>query len=111
MKIEPLNVRIQIQKNSVVVDKYGNHKNEWAPYYSCSATVSSESPKEETDAGLIIDDSKIDFTIRFCQKAAAVTSTGYRVLFRDVPYDILGVDHMNYKRKAVKLLCQKVSRS
>ena len=80
-------------------------------YYSCSATVSSESPKEETDAGLIVDDSKIDFTIRFCQKAAAVTSTGYRVLFRDVPYDILGVDHMNYKRKAVKLLCQKASRS
>ena len=36
MKIELLNVRIQIQKNSVVVDKYGNHKNEWAPYYSCS---------------------------------------------------------------------------
>ena len=32
MKIELLNVRIQIQKNSVVVDKYGNHKNEWAPY-------------------------------------------------------------------------------
>lgn len=111
MKIELLNVRIQIQKNSVVVDKYGNHKNEWVPYYSCSATVSSESPKEETDAGLIVDDSKIDFTIRFCQKAAAVTSTGYRVLFRDVPYDILGVDHMNYKRKAVKLLCQKASRS
>ena len=87
MKIELLNVRIQIQKNSVVVDKYGNHKNEWAPYYSCSATVSSESPKEETDAGLIVDDSKIE------------------------PYDILGVDHMNYKRKAVKLLCQKASRS
>ena len=59
MKIELLNVRIQIQKNSVVVDKYGNHKNEWAPYYSCSATVSSESPKEETDAGLIVDDSKL----------------------------------------------------
>ena len=111
MKIELLNVRIQIQKNSVVVDKYGNHKNEWVPYYSCIAMVSSESPKEETDAGLIIDDSKIDFTIRFCQKAAVVTSTGYRFLFRDVPYDILGVDHMNYKRKAVKLLCQKVSRS
>ena len=96
---------------SAIVKKYRNHKNEWAPYYGCSATVSSESPKEETDAGLIIDDSKIDFTIRFCQKAAAVTSTGYRVLFRDVPYDILGVDHMNYKRKAVKLLCQKASRS
>ena len=111
MKIELLNVRIQIQRNTVVVDKYGNHKNEWSPYYSCSATISSESPKEETDAGLIVDDSKVDFTIRFCQKAATITSTGYRVLFRDELYDILGVDHMNYKRKAVKLLCQKARRS
>ena len=89
MKIELLNVRIQIQRNTVVVDKYGNHKNEWSPYYSCSATISSESPKEETDAGLIVDDSKIE----------------------DELYDILGVDHMNYKRKAVKLLCQKARRS
>ena len=25
-------------------------------------------------------------------------------------YNILGVDHMNFKNKAVKFLCQKVSR-
>ena len=67
-------------------------------------------PKEETSAGLVVDDSKVDFTIRHCKAAADVTSTGYRVVFRGSTYNILGVDHMGYKRRAVKLLCQKASR-
>lgn len=110
MKIELLNVRIEIQKSTVVTDKYGNHKNEWAPFYSCYATVSAESPKEDTAAGTVVDSSKIDFTVRYCESAAAVTSTGYRIVFKNETYNILGVDHMNYKNKAVKFLCQKVSR-
>lgn len=83
MKIGLLNVRITIEKNQVVTDKYGNHKNTWVPYYNCYATASSESPKEETDAGRIVDDSKIDFTVRHCRAIDALTSTGYRVFFRD----------------------------
>ena len=110
MKIELLNVRIEIQKSTVTVDKYGNRKNEWTSYYSCYATVSAESPKENTDAGVVVDASKADFTVRYCQNAAAVTSTGYRIVFKDELYNILGVDHMNFKNKAVKFLCQKVSR-
>ena len=110
MKIELLNVRIEIQKSTVVTDKYGNHKNEWTPFYSCFATVSAESPKEDTAAGIVVDSSKVDFTVRYCRSAAAVTSTGYRIVFKDETYNILGVDHMNYKNKAVKFLCQKASR-
>ena len=64
MKIELLNVRIEIQKSTVVTDKYGNHKNEWTPFYSCYATVSAESPKEDTAAGTVVDSSKIDFTVQ-----------------------------------------------
>ena len=56
------------------------------------------------------DDSKIDFTIRYCKRAAALTSTGYRVQFESELYDILAVDHMNFKRKCIKLSCQKVRR-
>ena len=110
MNIALMNVRIEIQKNTVTTDRYGNHKNTWEPYLSCYATVSGETPKGEADTGLTVDDSKVDFTIRFCNAAAVITSTGYRVLFRDELYDILGVNHMNYKRKAVKLLCQRVRR-
>ena len=103
MKIELLNVRIFIMKNAVVTDDIGNHKNEWQKYYDCYATVSGEAGKEFTDAGLVVDASKIDFTIRWCRKAAEITSTGFRVEFNRELYDILAVDHMNFKRKCVKL--------
>ena len=88
MKIELLNVRIFISKNDVVVDAIGNHKNTWSDYYTCYATVSAEAGKEQTDAGLIVDNSKIDFTIRWCEKAAGITSTGFRVSFNGELYDI-----------------------
>ena len=111
MKIELLNVRITIQKATVVVDKYGNRKNDYETCYRCYATVSAEAAKEETSAGVVVDESKIDFTVRWCQAAAAVTSTGYRIIFNGELYNILGVDHMSYKHKAVKYHCQKVSRT
>lgn len=110
MKIELLNVMIEIQKNTTETDKYANHKSTWVPYYSCHATVSAESPKEDTAAGLTIDDSKIDFSVRHCAKAAAVMATDYRILFQGRPYNILGVDHMNFKRKTVKFHCQREER-
>lgn len=110
MNIELLNVRISITKNEVTVDAIGNHKNAWFPYYACYATVSSEAGKENTDAGLVIDNSKIDFTIRWCKKAAAIDSTHYQVEFNGEIYDIKAVDHMNYKRKCIKLSCEKVRR-
>lgn len=110
MKIELLNVRIFISKNDVVVDAIGNHKNTWSDYYTCYATVSAEAGKEQSDAGLIVDDSKVDFTIRWCEKAAGITSTGFRVSFNGELYDIIAVDHRNYKRKSIKLCCQKTRR-
>lgn len=110
MKIELLNVRIFITKNDVIVDAIGNHKNSWSDYYTCYATVSAEAGKEQSDAGLIVDNSKIDFTIRWCEKAAGITSTGFRVSFNGEIYDIIAVDHRNYKRKSIKLCCQKTRR-
>jgi len=58
MNIGLLNTRITVQKNEVSVDSIGNHKNVWTDWYSCAATVSGEAGKEDTDAGLIVDDSK-----------------------------------------------------
>ena len=110
MKISLLNTKIEIQASVVTTDKYGNHKNEWKTVYACHATVSAEAAKEESAAGQVVDDAKRDFTIRWCEQAAAVTSTKNRVVFMGDLYDILGVDHMNYKRRCVKLICRKVSR-
>lgn len=110
MDIALLNVSITFQKNAVVVDAIGNHKNEWTDFYSCYATVSGEGGKETSVAGLIVDDSDISFTVRYCRKVSQVNNTEFRVLFGDEVYNILSVDHMNFKHKSVKFRCQKVRR-
>lgn len=110
MEIGLLNVRITFQKNAVVVDGIGNHKNTWADYYSCHATVSGEGGNEKAAAGLTVEESDISFTVRYCKKAAEVTMDGYRVKFGDAIYNIVSIDHMNYKKKALKVKCEKVRR-
>ena len=49
----------------------------------------------------------MDFTIRYCGKAKEITSTGYRILMDGDHYDIVAVDHQNYKRRSLKLRCRK----
>ena len=110
MNIELLNVRIFISKNEVVTDAIGNHKNVWKEYYTCYATVSAEAGKEETSAGLVVDNSKVDFTIRWCRKAVEIVSDKFRVEFNGELYNILAVNHMNYRKKCIKLSCEKARR-
>lgn len=110
MDISLLNVRIQIEENQVAVDSIGNHTATWTPYYSCYATVSGEGGKEMTAAGMVVDDSTVDFSIRWCRKATAITPASHRVVFDGALYDIESVDHMGFKRKSIKLHCRKVRR-
>lgn len=110
MDIALMNVKILFQKNAVQTDKIGNHTNAWEDYYSCYATVSGEGGTEKTAVGLVVDDSDISFSVRYCRMVSKIDSTGYRILFNDTIYNILSIDHMNYKRKSVKFKCQRVRR-
>lgn len=110
MEISLLNVRITIQKQETVVDEIGNHTNAWMDYFSCYATVSGEGGTETAVAGLTVDDSDLSFTVRYSRKTSAVDMLGYRILFGDGIYNILAIDHMNYKKKCLKFKCQKVRR-
>ena len=110
MEIALLNVTVIFQKNSVVADDIGNHRNVWEDYYTCHATVSGEGGNEKTAAGLTVVDSDIAFTIRFCKRAAEVTADGFRILFGGETYNIVAVDHMNYRKKALKFRCEKARR-
>ena len=110
MDIGLLNTRITIQKNTVVSDSIGNRTNQWSDYYSCFATVGGEGGNETAVAGQKVDDSDISFSIRYCLKASVVNNTEYRVVFQGEIYNILFVDHMNYKKKSMKLKCQKARR-
>ena len=110
MDVALLNVRIIFQRNSVTVDAIGNHKNEWTDFYSCYATVSGEGGSEKAVAGLVVEDSDLSFTVRYCKKAEEVTADGFRILFGEQLYNIVSIDHLNYKRKALKFKCEKVRR-
>lgn len=110
MDVALLNEKITFQKNSVEVDAIGNHKNGWSDYYACHTTVGGESGMEKQAAGTTVEDFDLTFTIRYCKKAAAMDTTGYRVLFRGGIYNITSIDHMNYKKKVLKFRCQKARR-
>lgn len=110
MEIALLNVKVTFQKNSVAADDIGNRRNVWEDYYTCHATVSGESGNEKATAGLTVAKSDIAFTVRFCKQAAEVTADGFRILFQGEIYNIVAVDHMNYKKKALKFRCEKARR-
>ena len=113
MDVALLNGRVTFQKNEAVVDDVGNHGNVWTDYYSCFATVGGEglaSSKEGEVAGTVVEDVSMTVTVRYCGKAVDIMSTGYRVLFRGEVYDIVNVDHRNFKGKSLKFTCRKVRR-
>ena len=59
---------------------------------------------------MTVAEADIAFTVRFCKRAAEVTADGFRILFQGEIYNIVAVDHMNYKKKALKFRCEKARR-
>lgn len=110
MDIAAMNVRVTLQKNEVITDKYGNHKNTWADYFSCYATISGETGQEQAIVGETVENTDMNVTVRYCKETAAVTSTKFRLVFMDEIYDILAVDHLNFKKHGLKFRCRKVRR-
>ena len=110
MDIAALNERVMIQVNTVVTDKYGNHKNTWEDFFSCYATISGENGKELVIVGETVEATDMNVTVRYCNQTASVRSTTHRILFRNEIYDIVAVDHLNYKKHGIKFRCQKVRR-
>ena len=110
MNIGLLNLRIQIQKNAVISDAIGNRKNTWTDYFSCYATIGGESGTEVYRAGETLESADLTFTVRYSSETAAVTPSGYRIVYGGELYNIIAVDHQNNKRKSLKFRCSKVRR-
>ena len=58
----------------------------------------------------VVKDVGMTVTVRYCKKTAGMRSVTHRILFRDQVYDIVSVDHLNYKKKCLKFTCRKVRR-
>ena len=102
MNISGLRVRITIQKNETVVDKYGNHKSAWTDYLTCWATPSTQTGSEAEEAAHTVEEDRLDFTVRWSSETAAVTAKGYRILLGDRIYNIVHVDDMGFKKHSRK---------
>lgn len=105
MNIAGLRVRVTIQKNETVVDKYGNHKSEWRNYFTCWATAvtSGLSSSEDESAGHTVEADRLDITVRYSTETAAINSKQYRILLGERTYNILSIDEMGFKRNSRKL--------
>ena len=57
-----------------------------------------------------MDNTKADFTVRWCKAVSEITADNFRILYAGEIYNILGIDHQNFKKKSVKLKCQKARR-
>lgn len=110
MDVSLLNVKIVFQENVVTVDEIGNRMNEWTDLYSCFATISGEGGTEKSTTGLIVKDSDISFTVRYCEIIKNIDSLKNRIVFNSELYNIVSIDHMNYKKKSVKFKCERVRR-
>ena len=105
-KIARFNERLTVQKNTVVVDKYGNHKNVWADYYSCYTYSSTYQYDKENEAATTTEERTINFEVRYCDELKDLDSTLYRVAFHGDSYDIQTVDFMNYQKKTIRIVCK-----
>ena len=113
MNVGLMNEKVIFQKCSVVKDGIGNHRNEWTEDYCCLATIGGEglaSSREAEAAGTVVEDVGMTVTVRYCKKTAGIRSVTHRILFRGHVYDIVSVDHLNYKKKCLKFTCRTARR-
>ena len=110
MKISDLNIKITFQKKSVEYDEDGIGVSNWEDFYHCHAYASFQGKGEEIFVGMEVDHSEIAFTVRHQRKLEKLDTDGYRIVFHNEIYNILSIDHMNYKRRYLKFRCKKVMR-
>ena len=42
LNVSLMNEKVTFQKNTVITDSIGNHKNGWEDFYTCHATIGGE---------------------------------------------------------------------
>ena len=104
--IARFNERLTVQKNEVVTDRYGNHKNVWTDYFSCFTYASTYQYDKENEAATTMEERTINFEVRYCAELRNLDSTHYRVAFHGDSYDIQTVDFMNYQKKTIRIVCK-----
>ena len=99
-----LNQRIMLQRHIVNVDAIGNHINTWEDYFSCWASVATSklNVSEKNEAAQTLEQDRLDFIVRYCPQTSEVSSTEYRIIFKERIYNIDHTDIMKSKKQSLK---------
>ncbi|NCC34982.1 MAG: head-tail adaptor protein, partial [Chloroflexia bacterium] len=62
--------------------------------------------RPEEDGEVTAEQKSVVFTVRWCSETRGLTSTGYRIRFREQLYDIESIDPMNFQKKTLKIHCR-----
>ena len=108
-RIARKNVRVTFQKNTAYSDRYKNRIQSWTDYFSCYAYANTYTAQEEGNE-VISEEKSVSFECRYCPELAAVTSTGFRILFKGEQYNILSIDPMNYQNTELRFTCRREKR-
>ena len=102
MNIAGLRVRITIQRNETVTDRYANHRSVWTDHFSCwaSASKGAKNTDESAAAGTTTQEDRLDFTVRWSSETAAVDTKRYRIVLDGKPYNIVSIDEQGFRRKS-----------
>ena len=112
MNIAGLRVRITIQKNVTVADKYANHKSVWTDYFRCwaSASKGNRNDDESNAAGTTTEENRLNFTVRWSTKTAAVDTKQYRIVLDGKLYNIVSIDEQGFRKKSRKFTAELTER-
>ena len=70
------------------------------------STYASTYQAQEEEGEVTAEQKSVVFTVRWCSETRGLTSTGYRIRFREQLYNIESVDPMNYQKKILKIHCR-----
>ncbi len=110
MDIALLNRRVTFQKRSPRTDELGNRTSTWVDVYRCSATISGEAPGESLSEAGTADTAHMAITVRDCEAARDITTTGHRLVYGGAAWDITGIDHLSYTKRAIKFHATKTDK-
>lgn len=102
MNTAKMKQRIIFQKYGTVTDSDGFTSQQWKDYYSCWAYANNLSGGEFWEAMVVNAEQTVVFEVRCCDKIKVLNTKNYRILFKNIPYDITFIDSVQYN-KVVKI--------
>ena len=95
MRAGRLTHRIQIQRNAVLVDDYGNARESWLPVLTTRAEIKDATTTEFLTGPGEMDNRKAVFLIRY---PLAEITTADRLVMGDKAYNIVGLAEIGRRR-------------